>query len=214
MTPDYLELALDDGRRLQDMTLTHRSAGDLHLTSGRLIACDPFVFPEMEPFAIRLPLGSFPVILSIAEFSDDQRVAFATVRFRQSKPIVWDMLTVGDQSLLTLKPDEIFGYPVDAGTGCFMDLNAGKMLTEIMNKDHRFYETLIAEMDKTYRHTWSWLNMKLDGANLVAFSSGCGDGFYASYAGFDADGEVAVVLTDFGVVPSDNNPNSPDTPAV
>ena len=214
MPPDYLELALDDGRRVQDFTLTHRSAGDLLLPSGRLVACDPFVFPEMEPFSIWLPLGSFPVILSIAEFSDDQRVAFATVRFRKSKPVAWDMLTVGDQSLLTLKPDEIFGYPVDAGTGCFMDHSAGKLLTEIMSRDREFYETLIAEMDKTYRHTWSSLNMKFGDANLVAFSSGCGDGIYASYAGFDEDGEVTVVITDFDMVPSRTNQNQPDAPAI
>jgi hypothetical protein len=123
------------------------------------------------------------------------------------------MLTVGDQSVLTLKPDEIFGYPVDAGTGCFMDQSAGKLLREKMNSDHDFFETLIAEMDKTYRYTWSWLNMKFGDANLVAISSGYGDGVYATYAGFDADGEVAVIATDFGLVESGTNPNQPEAPA-
>jgi hypothetical protein len=39
------------------------------------------------------------------------------------------------------------------------------------------------------------------GANLIAFSSGYGDGMYATYAGFDADGQVSVAVTDFNVIP-------------
>ena len=70
-----------------------------------------------------------------------------------------------------------------------------------MNTDGNYFQVLIAEMDKTYRPTWSWSNLKLPDANLVAFSSGCGDGVYASYGGFDANGKVAIVLTDFGLVP-------------
>jgi hypothetical protein len=38
------------------------------------------------------------------------------------------------------------------------------------------------------------------GANVVAISSGFGDGGYASFAGLDANGRVVVVLTDFGIL--------------
>jgi hypothetical protein len=34
----------------------------------------------------------------------------------------------------------------------------------------------------------------------AAFASGFGDGAYPSYAGFDGDGQVVVVLTDFGIL--------------
>lgn len=57
------------------------------------------------------------------------------------------------------------------------------------------------EMNKTYRHTWSWLNRKFADGNLVAFSSGYGDGMYATYAGLDQANEIAVIVTDFSVVP-------------
>jgi len=59
---------------------------------------------------------------------------------------------------------------------------------------------MTAEMDKTYRDTWSWLNMKFGDGNLIAFSSGEGDGLYGTYAGFDSQGEVAIVVTDFMVL--------------
>jgi len=198
---DYIAKAMQDGCRVKEITLTHRYIGDLLLPTGRLVACDPFVFPEMEPFSFSLPRGTFPIILSIAHIVTDQRVAFAIIRFRQSSPVAWDMMTVGEQDTSTLKEDEFFGYPVDAGTGCFMDRSAGRLLNERMREQDTFYETMIAEMNKTYRHTWSWLDMMFGDANLIAFSSGYGDGMYASYAGFDADGEVSVVVTDFSVIP-------------
>ena len=199
---DYLAAALSDNVRLGNTALKHRSVGDLLLPTGKLVACDPVVFPEAEHFDLLLPKGSFPVVLSIAMLGDDQRVAFATTRFRDTAPVAWDMLTVEGQDVSTLKPDHYFGYPVDAGVGCFMDAKAGRELETLMKKNPDYYEVLSAEMDKTYVHTWSWLNFKLgDGLqNIVAFSSGFGDGMYASYAGFGAQSEVSVIVTDFGVV--------------
>jgi Protein of unknown function (DUF4241) len=70
-----------------------------------------------------------------------------------------------------------------------------------MDEQQDFYETLTAEMDKTYKHTWRWLDTKLGEGNLVAFSSGYGDGVYATYAGRDSDGQISVVVMDFGVLP-------------
>ncbi len=200
MSPEYLELALQDGVSVADMRLIHRSVGDLMLPSGRLVACDPFVCPEATPFTIPVPTGVFPVTLSIVDYGDDQRVAFATIRFRSNKPASWQMLTVGDQDLGQLEPDNIFGYPVDAGTGCFMDPQAGRAIVARMTEDQMYFETFIAEMNKTYRHTWSWFNLNYGNANLIAFSSGYGDGLYASYGGLDASGEPAVIVTDFGLI--------------
>ncbi len=201
VTSNYLALALQAECRLKGMALAHHKVGELLLPSGLLVACDPFVFPEAEPFSLALPRGAFPVVLSVAQIDTDQRVAFATVRFRPSSPVAWDMLTSGDQDTASLKEGEYFGYPVDAGTGCFMDRVAAVGLNDRMRAQSDFYEVMIAEMDKTYRHTWSWLDLKFGDGNLIAFSSGYGDGMYATYAGFDAEGEVPVVVTDFGVVP-------------
>lgn len=202
VTNDYLCAALSDGRKVGTALLKHHSIGDVALPSGKLVACDPIVFPEAEPFELPLPQGNFPVILSIAMLGSDQRVAFATTRFRNTNPVAWDLMTTEDQDTSSLKPDEIFGYPVDAGTGCFMDVKTSRTLQKVIQANPDFYETIIAEFDKTYVPTWSWTNLKLGSGeqNLMAFTSGFGDGFYASYAGFDDEGEVSVVVTDFSVV--------------
>ena len=201
VTPEYLMSALEDGYRMGEMTLHHHIIGDLVLPSGQLVACDPFVVPDTPPFKLSIPRGKFPVALSIAHIKTDQRVAFATLRLAQTLPISWEMLTIADQELSTLGEGELFGYGVDSGTGCFMDESTCRALAERMAQQQNFYETLTAEMDKTYKNTWSWLDTKLGEGNLVAFSSGYGDGVYATYAGRDSDEQISAIVTDFGVLP-------------
>jgi hypothetical protein len=206
VTPEYLMSALEDGHKRDGMTLSHHRIADLVLSTGQLVACDPFVLPDPLPFTLSLPCGTFPVVLSIAQIKTDQRVAFATLRFSQALPVKWEMMTVGNQDISTLKEDELFGYGVDAGTGCFIDLTASRALALRMGKEENFYETLMAEMEKTYKHTWSWLDVRIGDGNLIAFSSGYGDGFYGTYAGRDCNGQVSAVVTDFGVVPFEEPP--------
>ncbi len=205
VSPEYLEAALQDGYSVKNVKLVHRPVGDLLLPTGCLVACDPFVCPEAEPFSLSLPRGRFPVVLIIAEIAADQRVAFALVHFSPRTPVRWEMLTAGRQDISNLKDGEIFGYGVDSGTGCFMDSSASRLLNDAMRKDPAYYETLTKEMDKTYRDTWSWVDTKFGDANLVAFSSGYGDGLYATYVGFDSDNEISTIVTDFAVLPSEPN---------
>jgi hypothetical protein len=201
ITSEYLMSALDDGYTMGEMKLSHHGAGDLTLPSGQLVACDPFVVQDAPPFKLSLACGRFPVTLSIAHIKTDQRVAFATLRLSQTAPASWEMLTAGNQEISTLEEGEIFGYGVDSGTGCFMDLSTCRALEARMAKQQDFYETLMSEMHKTYKNTWSWLNTELGEGNLVAFSSGYGDGVYATYAGRDPIGQISAVITDFGVLP-------------
>jgi hypothetical protein len=200
VSAEYLAMALLPSHAAKETTLAHVNVGDLILPTGKLVACDPFVFPDAEPFEISMPKGTFPILLSVASIKSDQRVAFAIVKFRESIPVAWDMLTAGQEDQLSLKPGEIFGYPVDAGTGCFMDQSTGIALSKTMATNNDFFEEMIAEMEKTYRHTWSWLNMPFGNGNLIAFSSGFGDGVYASYVAFDAEGEIVAVVADFAIL--------------
>jgi hypothetical protein len=58
---------------------------------------------------------------------------------------------------------------------------------------------------------WAWANLSLEpntAANLIAFTSGEGDGGYATYVGYDADGAVACFTTDFALLGEDTEENS------
>lgn len=195
VSPDYLAYALKKKCRVGSLALSHHSVGDLILPTGKLVASDPVAYPETEPFSRPLPKGVFPVVLSVARISTDQRVAFATIRFRESLPAKWQVLTVGDD-----KTDDSLFSEVDSGVAGFIDCSAAKAMIAQMRKDEAtFNENMDAAMQKTAVDTWSWLNVPFGKGNLIAFSPGCGDGEYVTYVGFDAAGEASVVVTDFGI---------------
>src|SRR5208337_1080081 len=65
--------------------------GDLALPSGRLVACDPFVFlqPHDNPY-VPVPKGRFPVFVTLADMSPAQdkshvREAYASIIFSSEK---------------------------------------------------------------------------------------------------------------------------------
>jgi hypothetical protein len=206
--------AFTDGRRLQrkdgEATLTQRTRGKLTVTSGKLAACDPFVGAyDVPPFARAVPRGEYDVDVSILSLPNgDRRVAFARLRVAPGTPVRWENAAHEGNAPENRDPGEIYGYPVDAGTGCFADLTTLRAFDQC-GEDAS--DELLQAMDKTQENTWSWGNITCGdaGENLLAFSSGWGDGFYASYWGIDENGAAVCIVTDFGVCDVDWGPGDP-----
>jgi hypothetical protein len=212
--PDF-QKAFRDGERfrtsfLGEFRVERREIGQLVVSTGRLVACDPLVFPETRPFRQRVAAGRYPVVLSIAHIAPadgegviDERVACAMLCLSRRVPRRWRMAVQTGQPLRALKRDEFYGYPVDSGTGCFMDLEAARVLDKRMSDDSDYFEQLIAAAKPVYVHTRDWADFPLEaerGLNVVFFSSGFGDGTYPSYWGYDGAGRLACLLTDFRVL--------------
>lgn len=203
--PDFSRL-FAEGREIETeigrVVLRLRAAGELTVTSGRVVACDPLVLHETQPFTRAVPAGTFPVTLSVAHFEDgDRRVAGAMLRFREGEAASWELALHPGEDASELGEGEIYGYPVDSGTGCFMDDETARLVNEHMDEEE-FADALDDEMERTYEDTWAWANIEFDpdsGANIVAFSTGVGDGLYASFFGLDAAGEVVCLVTDFSL---------------
>ena len=210
MNPHDFSWAFRDGEILHDrfgaITLKcFDHLGALVLPTGRLFACDPLCACPYEAFTVTVPRGRYPVILSVAHYegSGDQRVAFAMVRFSRRTPVSWEMAHLRDQDVQELKVDEIFGYPVDSGTGCFMDPTVGRLLRRELAREEDPGKQLLDALQANYTPTWNWANLVLHpstGANVIAFSSGVGDGHYASYFGFDFAGAPVCLVTDFCII--------------
>jgi hypothetical protein len=203
---DFSKL-FEDGKVIRteqwEVTLRSRPLCDLLLPTGRVVACDPFTSPDAEPFAREVPPGSYPVTLSVAHFDDgDQRVAAAMVRFAGREAVRWEMALAPEDDPAELGEGEIFGYGVDSGSGCFMDEAAAESLLDRVESDERYFDEMAAEMEKAYVDTWSWASLvpgETEPSNVVAFSSGVGDGRYASYFGLDEGGHVVSLVTDFSL---------------
>lgn len=181
-------------------------AGSIKLPSGAICAADPFVaLTDAKPFAQRTPTGTFPVRLAVAHFpSGGTRVAFARVYFTEAPVTRWSMAVIEGQDVKSLRPNEIFGYGVDAGTGSFFDPVAGSAAAAVLDANPDAWEDWQTEGEangpKLIGPYSFLLDLPLGGANVIMFHSGWGDGFYASWFGYDKDGNVAALVTDFATV--------------
>ena len=48
--------------------------------------------------------------------------------------------------------------------------------------------------------TWNYALYNFNGHNIATFSTGLGDGHYATYVGYDEKGNICRLLTDFNLV--------------
>jgi len=183
--------------------LSREFIGELAVPTGEIVAADPFYIPKefTHPFAQRIPSGSYPVFVSLADLGVwGERVAYAWLQIRLNRPIRWELATTtATEGALA----ELYG--IDAGLGCFADTAAAGVFSAQVKRfysehpEGNFYDDVLSPYLPADR---SWCDYGLDpesGLNVVIFSSGFGDGIYSSYWGLDAKARLACLLTDFQV---------------
>jgi len=175
--------------------------GRLKLPSGRIKACDPFVGMAHAPFRTEVPKGEFPVRLALLDgIIGSGRVAFARVDFATAPVARWELAVVEGQDASKLGMGEQFGYPVDAGTGSFVDAETAAVAIARMKADESWPQSWIAAGRPSDRPKGApnyFLTVDAGPGNIVMFESGWGDGVYASWFGYDADGGLIALVTDF-----------------
>lgn len=175
--------------------------GKLKVETGELVAWDPNQLEDAKPFIHKFPSGSYPVHLSIAKTKLDQRVAFARVYFSANPVSKWQFALRKGQENKPVFSDSIYGYGADAGIGLFMDMGSVKAYNKQIKEEPDLFEKIFfQDMDKHYQHTWSYTLYNLGKHNLAAFYTGYGDGFYATFIGYDQQGKICRLLTDFSLV--------------
>jgi len=201
LIPGYLTRLLADAPVVESdygpARLECRTIGELHLPSGRVVACDPLVEPDARPFEVAAAPGRYPVVLGIARLpGGDERIAAAWLRLADGTPVRWE------PAALHGRPDlEEPAYGVDSGTGAFVSAEAAPLLAAALDGD--FADEVATAMDANYVDTRNWAVLPVPGSaelNFAAFSSGMGDGAYASYWGRDAEGRPVCLLTDFDIL--------------
>ena len=195
------------------------ACGTLHVPSGRLVACDPFAFMRKgdNPHVI-VPTGIFPVTVTLADVSDELdrshiREAYASIYFRDTPEVYRRVLPIARQGeeRPTLNDGEFIGFPVDAGTACFVD---DAVIASAMPDERTWYSDLFENQRPD-----CWFNRMDDpahiragiasitlplaknGENLILFHSGWGDGHYPVVGSFDPESQLTAVHIDFGVIP-------------
>lgn len=204
----------------QQVTISNHQIGELVLTSGRIIACDPLIVPDTRYYLKKtLKPGRYPIIVSVADFQSlgNARFACAMLRISDETTVRWEVALINDPDADAT--EELTAYGVDAGTGCFVDEDAAEVIASLFSlevehpeKDEfeTFCDRVIEEMERNsfgvHSLTAGWADMRVSEdteANIIAFSSGWGDGGYASFWGYDASGELTSLVTDFALFPDD-----------
>ncbi len=176
-----------------EITFDKIAVGNLKVSSGQIIATDPVMLSDAIAFNEKFPVGGFQVELAMANINanKDRRIAFARIKFSDKPICKWELALLPGQAPIPIKSKEIYGYGVDAGIGLFVDQVARNSLNDILDKN---WETIFSEKFKDY------LNYDFQNQNAVFFSTGYGDGFYATYIGRDSDSKICQLLTDFDIV--------------
>ena len=117
--------------------------------------------------------------------------------FSNSEIASWKLATSEGQNTGNLQEGEIFGFPVESGMGCLMDFETQQNLNLL--EQHLFkrkgddfmgiYEEFFHEhffQEEGAINQYAFLKPNEDkSGNIFAFETGYGEGFYASYIGFD-----------------------------
>lgn len=199
-----LDLASLGDADLVVRSITALRLGNVELTSGRIVASDPLVGPDRPAFVKAVPSGDYPVTL----YEAFGRIAAASMRFAEGKPVRWELALIPGQDINSLKGDEFFGYPVDAGLGCYMDADTYALIQEREKRvqaeksstDINYYDDVLAPELEANKDKYA-MHRPISGkrGNVAIFWSGWGDGFYPVFWGLDAGGRPLILFTDFGV---------------
>ena len=196
--------------------------GELPIPSGRVILVDPFLMSTRDrPLTVSVPPGRYPVDLAVADAGDSgQRVALARLLISDTPPVRWALAVTDEQDPATLTGDQIFGYGVDAGTGAFVDAGVPTWLEgRYPSSDADGYMALVDSWQARGEAAAPELGIPygfalvepLGPGGAAMFSSGWGDGYYASWVGYGADDRPVVIVTDFAVITAVNFPPASDS---
>jgi hypothetical protein len=186
--------------------------GELDLPTGRVVACDPFVYlgtGDIEPFTVTVAPGRYRVEAAVATLTrageapsdhPHRRVAAARLVIRDEPTVTWELALLPGQDPADLGDDEFYGYGVDAGTGCFYDAAAEQGFPEAQEDEGPLWD---AFEDSDWSGGPHLIRSPGTGHTLAAFTSGWGDGAYPTWTGRGADGEVTCFVTDFLVAPAE-----------
>jgi hypothetical protein len=190
--------------------------GPVVLPTGEIVACDPLV-PHTTPFVDivtpgRYTLWAWVVVLHKDGVEWQRRIGALQLVVADEPAVSWTMALLPGQDVASLGEDGYFGYGVDAGTGTLADRVAIEAMSE-WDYDH-IDETFIPAQipDDPIEAVIAAVVDPQTGANVYVVESGWGDGSYATYVGWTADGRISSFVTDFRVVPNGST-NTNGTPA-
>ena len=186
--------------------------GKINFPTGLVVACDPLcMLGVCSPYMQTIPVGTYSVKICVVP-SEKYGDRYSCVKLEVSgnKPVRYEIALTGKEDLDTeLEEDQFFGFGVDAGMGCIVDLQTQDEFdkyTEMRsrkNKDYDpYYDFFCDALEKSYAENpkyqqeggdWAIWTVPETNCNIPIFHSGWGDGAYPCYFGYDENNAVCGV---------------------
>jgi hypothetical protein len=166
---------------------THQHPGDdLILTSGALVASDAFIIFDAQPAERTLEPGQYPVTYTLAiDGQGDVVVAYARVEIALGQAVIFEPAT---------------SFGVQSGIAAFLDQDAVNRARADYNP---YGDAVLGALTYAVEHNEYWTAVVVDpetGADAVVVTAGHGDGDYATYWGYDENGDLVTLVADFNVL--------------
>ncbi|MFI1409849.1 DUF4241 domain-containing protein [Streptomyces sp. NPDC020707] len=222
--PDFAQLFAPGTSRLLpdvDGSLVVRTLPGvpLSLPSGRVIAMEPLGCGVGDPaemsFTQQVRPGTYPVVLVTVHLIDaadghqDTCVAAARLEIRDEPVATWELALQSGQDTDQLDDGELFGYPVDGGTGCFVDAQTFQAAGEEEDFTSQVAESMWGKPQPPAGSVPDCTPVTISVGNnkhaLVMFSTGRGDGNYPTWIGRNANGAITCFLTDFQILTDEDD---------
>jgi len=193
MTLDDLldgDTPLESGNVLRTVEL-----GQLELPTGQLAARDPLAGMDAPPFNLSIAPGRYPVSMRVIFTPNAPStrlyfdIAALVIRFRPGAVARWDIaLTDHDPPKEELRAGGYPGFAVDSAHAAILDVSTQAYLDS---------EDIFKQVEAARKPPGGGLLAFTTRLNMAFCTSGAGDGVYAAFAGFGADGKPTALLIDF-----------------
>ena len=190
--------------------------GEIDCPTGKIVVSDPLCYLAAGKFCSQLTVsvtpGTYPVEVSICRHPlTDVRMCTARLKIKDAKAVKYECAQPTEETAATVLKDGVAsGFPVEAGMMSFSDAQVAEEYRAFLEaweqenpgKNHYddYFAALFAESFEklpAYQREGGdfieWINPDT-GNRLVMIASGFGDGFYQSFWGYDAEGEVCELI--------------------
>lgn len=171
---------------------------DCFRSTGYLVACDPYGLPSARRLVQRVSPGMFAVTVYRVDLPDlGSRVALAWV-YPTDRPQGISDPDIAD--VIEWRParyegdtEEASKLLVDHGMAAYCDNRVARLYARFPDA----FDAMHGWLEAPYVSRYEGRNEDVEWMPVIGFLCGLGDGAYPSFWGYDADGNVLGLLTDF-----------------
>jgi outer membrane protein assembly factor BamB len=180
--------AVDSAAADDDLHLTERRIGTIHLPTGMIVVCDPVTDLHDRPLDRKVKAGDHPVIAGIVRMNGDERVAWLEIRLSDDPVVSWE--SAAD------------AFVVDSGTAALLSVESATCLVTSPDSEEEFGERVEDQMNASYGSGQRWAGIDVLGRkniDVIVTESGYGDGQYQCDWGMNRGGRPVRLRLDFGI---------------